>query len=292
MGMTVGPNSGASVKFSLAASVNAGVTSDPAKPLQLHPSLDTAQIDILMTGNCKADYTNAYFTAYLQCGRGAAGSGGNDSTGNPISLTDVISYAANNLLLPLATKSIGSIELPSLDSILPGFPYSLTNVRLNQRGGFLAVYASLRPTPRAGIAVSTEQTNGVTYLRFFPTNLSGFDATQPTTYSWKILDHTTGLPVASQQYPGVPSAVETNIDNFATTDTNFGPGKIADATLTVTQSTFQITAKTTFTWNPPSVPPVNPCSQIPGTGGGNFIHAAIAIGGGGGGGAPGCPLGG
>ena len=165
-------------------------------------------------------------------------------------------------------------------------------MRLNQRGGFVAVYGELRETPRIGIAVSTEKVGDITYLRFFPSNAWGIDLSLPgTTFTWTVKDHTTGQTVATVQYPGVPSARETDINNFSTTDTNFGPGKVADATLVVKQPDRQATASTTFTWNPPSLPPVNPC--VPGLGGGHHFAtpAAAPIGGGGGGagGAPGCP---
>jgi hypothetical protein len=198
---------------------------------------------------------------------------------------------ANNIILPLAAKSVGNITLPSLDSLLPGFHLSLTNVRLNQRGGFIAVYGQLRPTPMAAIAVSTEQPQpGVTNLRFFPTNLNGFNP-GPLTFSWTIKDHTTGQVVSAPPYPIAPAvAVYANTDEFATTDTNFGPGKVADAILKVSQPGITVTSQTTFTWNPPSLPPPGTCPNL----GPIFLLRTAAVnngGGGTGGGAPGCPTG-
>ena len=259
VGTVVGTGSGAPVQYSVAASVNAGAGYNPATGLP-KPTLDTAQVDIQVTGGCKADYVGFYATSYLQCGRGRAGTGGPAAGGSPITLTSTIDYLVNNVVLPLVTKSIGGIGLPSLDALVPGLHVSLTNVRFNQRGGFLAVYAELKPTPRAGIAVSSDSTGGQTILRFFPTNLSGIDTNLPTTYTWEIRDATTGQVVPTQPYPGVDSAVVSSVDHFVPTPTNFGPGKVAAAKLTISQSGLQVTADTTFTWYPPSPPPNNPCA--------------------------------
>jgi hypothetical protein len=249
---------GAPIQFSIATSVNAGADFDPASK-KLRPLLDSPQVDFLVTGGCKADYTNAYAGAYALCGRGRGGNGAAVGRGQ-ISLTDVISYVVNSVVLPLLTDSIGGISLPSLDGIVPGLHVSLDNVHSQQRGGFLAVYADLRPTPRVEVAPSTERVDDVDYLRFFP-RVFNIDPNLPgTQYHWSVTDANTGQVVATQPYPyASASAVWVPVTSFVEVDGNFGPERHAIATLTFTQPDLQVSATGDVRWSPPSPPPPSPC---------------------------------
>ncbi len=249
--LTTGP--GDPIELSVATSVNAGADFD-AHTKKLRPVIDAAQIDVQVTAGCQADYGSGYAASYALCGRGTGGSGG------PTSLTDLITYVVNRVVLPAVTDSIGGIGLPSLDGIVPGMRVSLDQVRFAQRGGFLTVAADLRPTPRIEIAVSTEGYGDATRVRFFP-RLWNIDVGQATTYTWAVSDAVTGQPVATTPMPGTGgSGVSAPITAFTETPTNFGPGKIVAATLTVRQPNLEVTASTTFDWWPPAPPPNNPCA--------------------------------
>lgn len=270
--LTTGP--GAPIRFSISTTVDAGATFD-ASTKKLKPTLQSPNVDFQVTGGCQADYTSAYALSYTMCGRGTGGNGGQTTNGNPISLTSVIGFVVDNVVIPVLNDSIGSIALPSLDGIVPGLHVSLDKVRYQQRGGFVSVYADLRPTPRIGIAPSTEQIGGVTYLRFFP-QLWNIDVSTPTTYTWSVKDAATGQVVATTFYPGTSnSAVMAPVTSFQDSPTNFGPGKKALVTLTVRQgANLEVTATGETVWYPPAPPPNNPC--IPGVrAGGPSLQANV-----------------
>jgi hypothetical protein len=263
---------GAPIQFSIATSVNAGAGFDPASK-QLRPVLDSPQVDFLITGGCKANYTTAYASSYALCGRGRGGNGALGSDGRTqISLTDVISYVVNQVVLPLLTDSIGGISLPSLDGIVPGLHVSLDAVHSQQRGGFLTVYANLRPTPRVEVVPSTEQVDGVTYLRFFP-QVYNIDATDPsTTYTWVVTDANTGQVVPTTPYPyAQQTAVWVPVTDFVEVDGNFGKERHAIATLTLDQTALHVSATGDMRWMPPTPPPPSPCAP-----GGHLIAKATS----------------
>lgn len=249
--LATGP--GEPIELSVATTVNAGADFD-AHTKKLRPIIDAAQIDVQVVAGCQADYGNGYAASYALCGRGTGGNGG------PTSLTDLITYVVNQVVLPTVTDSIGGISLPSLDGIVPGLRVSLDRVRFSQRGGFITVAADLRPTPRVEIAASTEGYGDATRVRFYP-RLWNIDVGLPTTYSWSVSDAVTGLPVATAPFPAPGEAgVSAPMSAFAETATNFGPGKRVAATLTVRQANLEVTASTTFDWWPPAPPPNNPCA--------------------------------
>jgi hypothetical protein len=276
--LNLGPESGPPVEFSMALSLNAGVERDGRNGLT-KPVLDTMQIDVQVTDNCKVDYVNAYALSYAICGRGQAGAGARNSDGSPISLLDVVHFFVNNVGLPMVDNTIAGIELPSLDGIVSGIHLSLDNVRFAQRGGFLGLYSDLKPTPRVSIAPTLDPQGD--FVRFFPSQLFGVDVTKPTTWSWKITDGATGLPVSTTVIPDTGNAgVRAPLDAFVevpsfyvvpNTDppqiipTNFGPEKTAVAELTLTQANLRITARAEFKWYPPTTPPIDPCSTTPTT---------------------------
>jgi hypothetical protein len=251
---------GAPIQFSVATSVNAGAEFDPATK-KLRPLLDSPQVDFLITGGCKANYTTGYAASYALCGRGRGGNGALLSDGKtPISLTDVIAYVVNSVVMPMLTDSIGGISLPSLDGIVPGLHVSLDAVHSQQRGGFLTVYANLRPTPRVEVVPSTETTDGVTYLRFFP-QVYNIDATDPSTrFTWVVKDANTGQVVPTAPYPYAPtSAVWVPVTSFVEVDGNLGKERHAIATLTLDQTSLEVSATGDARWSPPSPPPPSPC---------------------------------
>jgi len=253
VGLVTAPNT-APIEFSIATRVNAGAGYD-ATTGKLKPILDRPNLDIQVVSGCQANYLSAYAASYALCGRGTGGSG------SPTSLTDLIDYVANDLVLPLLIKSIGGIAMPNLDGIVPGFSAALSNVRFAQRGGYLAVYANLRPIPKASIAISENQSTEVPSLRFFPV-LTNIDVSRPTTYTWEITDVKTGLPVATAPIVGAElSAVRAPLNAFVDTPNSAGTefGKAARAKLTVRQANLEVVAIGDYTWYPPTPPQQNPC---------------------------------
>lgn len=250
----------APIRFSISTTVDAGATFD-ASTKKLKPTLQSPNVDFQVTGGCQANYDAAYALSYTMCGRGSGGNGGETAQGQPISLTSVIGFVVDNVVIPVLNDSIGSIALPSLDGVVPGLHVSLDNVRYQQRGGFVSVYADLRPTPRIAIVPSTERIGSTDYLRFFP-QLWNIDVSIPTTYTWTVKDAATGLALPTTPHPfATTSAVMLPVTAFQDSPTNFGPGKKALVTLTVRQgSNLEVTATGETVWYPPAPPPSNPCA--------------------------------
>ena len=278
--LSLNNGSASPIQFSIAASVNAGVAFDPNTG-GLGPVLDTPKVDIQVVGGCQADYTNYYFLSYNLCGRGAA-----IGTGGTFTLSALLDWVANQALRPLLADSLGKISLPSLDGLVNGLHAAVSDVRFAQRGGYLAVYADLRPLPRVGIAVSFDATKQA--IRFFLGSDSyNIDFTRPTTYKWEITDSVTGQAVATTPDPTNPDAVDALVTAFAQTNGNFGPERRVHAKLTVTQIStgLSVSGSTDFSWNLPAPP--NPCNPL-----GNRLSGLIAMainqgpGGGGGGTCP------
>ena len=266
--LTVGPNSGPPIQFSIAVTVNAGAGFNPATK-KLMPIIDSPKIDLQVVGGCKADYGSGYALSYTVCGRGAAGAGALNQTGNPISLTDALAYVVNEIVIPMVSNSIGGIGLPSLDGIVPGLFTSLANVHFEQRGGFLEVFADLRPTPRFAIAPSTDGGGANEVVRFFPSQVFGMDLRRPgTTFEWDVRDGVTGQPVAITAVAADPTGPgrQTLVSNLTPTVGNFGEERNVDAKLTIRQPGLEVSSSIRFSWRPPTPPPTNPCGSIPGAG--------------------------
>ena len=246
--VSLSTGAGSPIQFSIAASVNAGLAFDPSKAA-LGPVLDSPNVDIQVVGGCQANYTTGYALSYNLCGRGAGGVGG------AFTITSLLDYVANDVVLPMLTNSLGKIALPSLAGIVPGVDAGVKNIRFAQRGGYLAVYGDLGPVPRIGIAVSEVQ--DPQSLRFLPSNAIDVDLTVPgTTYTWTVKDGVTGLPVSTTVSPNTfGSGVQAPLTSFVETTDAFGKVKVADATLTVTQNALSITASVSFRWRPPIIQP-------------------------------------
>jgi hypothetical protein len=210
------------------------------------------------------NYDSGYALSYTLCGRGKAGSGANNANGSPISFTHLLSFLANELAFPLLAKSIGNIKLPALDGIVNGFAASFTDVHFNQRGGFLAVYANLRPTPRIAIVPSTSGGGATEVIRFFPQLVDGIDRTKPTTYTWEITDAATGAALETYNWPDVQGGKLVNVSSFGPYDILHPMRRDIRAKLTVAQSDFSATAEAVFPWEQPGVGPLNPCIPNPG----------------------------
>jgi len=270
LALTTSP--GKTIQFSVDASVNAGAQFDPSSG-KLKPSIDSPLVDFQVTGGCEADYTNAYWLSYAECGRGTGGNGGAGS------LTSAIDFIVNTLVLPPLTDSIGGVGLPSLSSIVPSIGLDLTNVRSAQRGGFIGVYADLKPAPSLSISISTSGIGSIDDdLRFFP---NPGNITPPWTLKWGVTDTATGPPgtkVTTVPVPTDSDAVQAPLSSFATfTDADGDLTKTANATLELDQPTLQIKATQDYTWHPPLPPPKTGC--LPGTPAATVAHPAIAPGG-------------
>ena len=254
---------GAPIEFSLATSLNAGAVWDPSTRT-LKPTLDAPQVDLQVISGCQVNYDSGYALSYTLCGRGKAGSGANNANGSPISFTHLLSFLANELAFPLLAKSIGNIKLPALDGIVNGFAASFTDVHFNQRGGFLAVYANLRPTPRIAIVPSTSGGGATEVIRFFPQLVDGIDRTKPTTYTWEITDAATGAALETYNWPDVQGGKLVNVSSFGPYDILHPMRRDIRAKLTVAQSDFSATAEAVFPWEQPGIGPLNPCIPNPG----------------------------
>ena len=283
--LTTGP--GAPINFSLAMSVNAGAGFDPSTG-KLKATLDSPQIDVMVTGGCQVDYTKAYATSYTFCGRGTGGNGGKGTTGAPISLTDLLGYVANNIVLPSLSDSIGGISLPSLDGIVPGLHVSLTNVHSEDRGGFVAVYGDLRPTPSLAIVPSYHNVDLNTQASgdhvVFAATGNNINQTLPgTTYAWVITDGSNNQALTTTAVNGTNGGfVEVPAESFLpTTDVNGQPVKKAHAKLTLSQPGLQVTSEIDFSWTLQTGPPPNPCAT-------GVVHLKALAAVNNGGGAPGC----
>ena len=252
------PDSPKTIQYTVAASDNVGLTFDPASN-KMGPTFDSPIVDIQTTGGCQVDYVNAYALSYLFCGRGAGGNGGNTVT----SLNDVLDQIANQGVKPLLDNSIGGIALPSLDGLVNGLHLALTNVRFAERGGFLGLYADIRPFPVVTLVGSTAgYGNDDDTIRFFavPTNLS-LDVN--THFAWEITDDVTDQPVNFTLYPGTlgsavqfPSGAFTPADQVSKTKTVIGK-------VTVTQPGLQVVGTGKFSWNPPGPPQPPNCPGPP-----------------------------
>jgi hypothetical protein len=259
--------SGTPIQFSVSGSLRAGAQFDPTTG-KLKPLLQNPDLDIQVVGGCKANYTTAYAASYAMCGRGATGNG------SPTSITSVIDYLVNQVVVPLVSDSIGQISLPSLSAILPSIALDFTNIRFSMQDGFVTAQADMKPAPSIGIAVSTTGSGQPgDSLRFFP---DLWNISPPFTASWGVKDEVTGLPVTTIPEPLDPlDAVEAPLSEFQDHDTNFGTGKTATATLTIDQPTLHITTTADYTWYPPQPPPKTGCL---GTGGvGNFATPAVGV---------------
>ena len=180
------------IEYSLAASVAASVTAG-AGFSSVRPTLGTTTVDLLVTGGCQADSGSGYAISYALCGRGSSGTGIANVQDRPFTLTALINYAVNNLVLPLITDSFGSINLPVLSRIVPGLNLALKNFQFSVRGGFLAVYADLQKGPT--FRVRGTVASGVAHFELCC--VDGFDLTAPTTYRWEVKDLATGAIVTS-----------------------------------------------------------------------------------------------
>jgi len=258
---------GAPIQFSVSGSLQAGAQFDPLTG-KLKPLIGNPNLDIQVVGGCQANYQTAYAASYTMCGRGATGNG------SPTSITSVIDYLVNKVVVPVVTDSIGEVSLPSLSAILPSIALDFTNIRFAMQGGFITAYADMKPAPSIGIAVSTTGSGQPTdSLRFFP---DLWNINPPFTVSWGVKDATTGLPVATIPEPLDPAdAVEAPISEFVDHDTNFGAGRTAESTLTVDQPTLHISTTADYTWYPPQPPPKTGCLGSGGTT--NFARPAVGV---------------
>ncbi len=262
-----------SIHYSVAASDNIGLAFDPSTN-KMSPVFDPPIVDVQTTGGCQVNYDTGYATSYLLCGRGSGGNGGNIA-----SLNDVLDQIANQVVKPVLDDSIGGIELPSLDGLVNGLHLALTNVRFAQRGGFLSLYADIRPFPFVSLVGSTAGYGGDDdTIRFFavPTNLS---FSQGTNFAWEITDGVTNQPVPFTIYPGTFGGGIQFPSNAFTPEDQVNKTKKVIGKLTVTQPGLQVTGNGSFQWNPPGPPEPPNCpgpapqpaviSNGPGLGGGH-----------------------
>lgn len=242
------------INYSAAATVNVGLTFNPIAR-SVKPVLDSPIIDLQVTGGCQVNYVSAYAASYLFCGRGSGGNGGSGIS----TVTDLLDEFANFVVAPVINDTVGSIGLPSLDGLLPGAHLALANVRFNQRGGNLAVYADVAKMPRISLVGRSAGYGGQDdTIRFFafPTNVNLADPS--TVYTWGITDAVTGQAVpftfvagageSAVQFPSRAFAVNNSVDKRKTVN-----GK-----LSIDQTLLHVEGTGTFSWMPPSaVPPPN-----------------------------------
>jgi hypothetical protein len=257
------------IQFAVSARADVGVSFDSVKG-RLVPVVSSPTIDLQAVGGCQADYVQAYWASYLMCGRAGGGTGLPNFGLSGTSLTDILNYALNDLVLPALTDAVGGLKLPDLSGLLPGFHVALTDVHSELRGGHLAVYAGLKPAPRASIAISEERLgDGSLHLRFFPSNLVNLDVQNNVThYQWVVRDEVTGEVVAAAEYPNLPSdlvgsnyAVWAPVESFALTSDNLGQYRSVSATLTISQpgTATTVVATGSTRWYLPKLPPPAHC---------------------------------
>lgn len=251
----------APITFSVNASARFGVGWNGAAS-KLDPTIDSPVVDLQLVTGCQADYVNGYAVSYFLCGRGGGGAGLPTFGLSSTSLSDIVDFAVNSNLAPVLDTAIGNIRLPDLTGVVPGLNVSVTNVRSAQRGSHLAVYADLKPGPRAGIAITPNQPSEPPGLRFFPSNLVNINTSLPTTWTWEVRDDLTNQVVATSVIDGTNgSAVRAPLESFTIGTDNFGQVRRARAKLTVSQATFSVTAEGTYSWYPPAVPPPTQCTN-------------------------------
>ncbi len=261
---TTSPGKTIVLSIDLTASVGAQFDASTGK---LAPLLENPVFDAQVVSGCQADYTKGYAASYALCGRGAGGSGG------PNTLTGVIDDLVDNVVFPILTDSIGGISLPDLSSIVPSIGLDLTNIRFADRGGFLGVYADMKPAPSLGISISPSGlgTSVDEALRFFP---SALNINPPWTLNWEIKDATTGQLVKTAPVSTDNNAVEAPLTSFTEhTASDGGTERSAAASLTLTQPNLQISANATYDWYPPVGPPPTGCLS---TSSGGTASTAVA----------------
>ena len=153
---------------------------------------------------------------------------------------------------------------------------ALTNVRSNDRGGLIGIYADLRPLPVVSIQVLPSANNDELVFSVGPHSINLNLAYPDTTVTWHITDHVTGaaIPIRPSRLPVKTATV--SLASFAQLDTDRGLEKTADATVTINQPAegVSVTGTGQYTWY--ATPPVDPCNPINGSTGGN-IQAAVNL---------------
>jgi hypothetical protein len=273
------PGIGAPVQFSVEASADVAIQFDPATQA-LVPVIDNPQIDLQVVGGCK-NGTSDYQYSYGECGRG-----GTFGLSSEFTFTSLLDYIANSVVLPIVTDSIGSIDLPSLEGLVPGFHAAFSSVHSNDRGGYLAIYANLRPLPVVSVALSQNDLNQT--LQFEPGNYHpNVDLTLPNTTANWIVDDEQQKPVPQVLFPDPDPnnslGATLPIANFVEANGTFGPQRVAQAKMTIVQPGLTVSASGIYTWYP--APPIDPCDPVPPPTG----TPAVGKGGGGGGGSGTCP---
>lgn len=261
------------IRFSVSATADVGVGFNGGTG-QLVPIISNPVVDLQAVGGCQADYTTSYAASYFLCGRAGGGSGFANFGLSATSLTDIVNFFVNDQILPTLTGSIGGLKLPDLTGLLPGLNVALANVRSAQRGGHLAVYADVKPAPRAGIAISEERpADGSRLLRFFPSNLVNLDVQNiATDYAWEIRDAVTNQIVATTQYYALPAgtpanyAVQVPVESLTQATDAFGDYRGVTARLTISQPSTGavVRAEGTYRWRLPLPPPPSTCPTAPG----------------------------
>ncbi len=248
------PTDQKSIRYSVAATVDAGAHFDPPTGA-LAPTLDSPIVDIQTTGGCQVNYTTSYATSYLFCGRGSGGNGGNDIS----SVTDILDLIANSVVGPVVTDAVGSIGLPSLDGVLPNVHFALSNVRFAERGSFLTAYADIRPAPMIKLVGSTAGYGGDDdTVRFFAVPYNIDIVNTPTQYQWEITDavankavpfsYVQGAGKSAVQFPSAAFQVNNQTDLRKTVH-----GK-----LTLDQAALHVVGNADFSWTKATpVPPSN-----------------------------------
>ena len=155
---------------------------------QLVPNL-SINVDLAAI-NCLVDYNNAYAWTYPACGDGGTFNIPND-------IANVINFIANNIGAPLIRNSLGAVQLPLINELVPSGAVQLGNKtynllplglnlvapRIQNRGGYLGVYADLAPAPRIDVTAQTWATD----FRFHATPYN-FPGSGSYNYSWRVTD--------------------------------------------------------------------------------------------------------
>ena len=183
---------------------------------------------------------------------------GPDDLANAVSLNSV-SFNAGRIVGP----AVAGLMIAALGS----GEWATGVVILLNAASYLAVLVALRGV-RAGRRDPSLDRNrprgrvrdGVTYLRFFP-QVYNIDATDPSTrFTWVVKDANTGQVVPTAPYPYAPtSAVWVPVTSFVEVDGNLGKERHAIATLTLDQTSLEVSATGDERWSPPSPPPPSPC---------------------------------